>query len=83
MTSAQRHRYEAAWLLAVVSSQEQPLTIAEAARDLGVTQPAAQVLARRELCRSLDAGNWREQRAEAEARLRTKGAGERRERVTK
>lgn len=70
MTRRQRMRYEAARILAVAASQAGPLSVSQAADALGIEWLEARSLARRELCRSLDAGNWRQQRAEAEARLR-------------
>lgn len=70
MTRRQRTRYDAAHILAVAASQQQPLSVREAAQALGIYALEPQALARRELCRSLEAGNWREQRADAEARLR-------------
>lgn len=70
MTKRQRIRYDAAHLLALAASNGAQ-TLVGIARDAAVHDTAAIVLARRTLWKSLEAGNWREQRAEAEARLRS------------
>jgi hypothetical protein len=70
MTSAQRARYDAAHLLAVWSSNNST-TLTECAEALGINSQPARRLARLAFVASLDAGNWRAQRGEAEAKLRT------------
>lgn len=69
MTAEQRLRYEAALILAVAASNF-PMTLAQASDDLGIDSREPAALARKMLSRSIDAGTWREQRAEAEAKLR-------------
>lgn len=72
MTPRQRDRYDAAHLLALAASNgNATLTDIATAAGIDVTRrPAPLRLARRALSSSVGAGNWREARAEAEARLR-------------
>lgn len=70
MTSSQRLRYDAAHLLALCASGRGE-TLSEIAAAIGLNNPAAVRLARWMLFASMGAGNWREVRAEAEARLRS------------
>jgi predicted ArsR family transcriptional regulator len=70
MTSTQRTRYDAARILAVWSSNNST-TLTECANALGINSQPARRLARLAFVASLDAGNWRAQRGEAEAKLRT------------
>jgi len=64
-------RTTAAYLLALMASSES-MTIAEAAHHADVRSLPPRVLARQALCASLEAGNWRAQRAEAEALIRSR-----------
>lgn len=69
-TDEQRDLYDATHLLALASSNE-PSTLVDLCKQLGViARPKMLRLARSALARSVDAGNWREARAEAEAKLR-------------
>jgi hypothetical protein len=71
MTRKQFLSYRAAYLLALCASGRGE-TLQAIAMEVGVTEPDAILLARRALVASLGCGrNWRESRAEAEAKLRT------------
>lgn len=71
MTPEQSTRYDAIHLLAIAASGKGE-TLAEIAEQLGHERRTAPVvLARKAIVASIGAGNWREVRAEAEARLRT------------
>lgn len=69
MTKA--HRFDAAHLLAIAASNGG--TLREIAAELGThyTYAGPVLLARAALVASLGCGNWRDVRAEAEAKLRT------------
>lgn len=69
MTRSQATRSNAAYLLALTASG-QGETLSEVASQVGLDRPAVQ-LALAALRASLSAGNWRTQRAEAEAKIRT------------
>ncbi|RPH64972.1 MAG: hypothetical protein EHM89_00085 [Acidobacteria bacterium] len=69
MTPTQRTTYGAVELLAICASGTGE-TLREIHDRLGFTRPDSLLLARRALVASLGCGNWRETRAEAEAKLR-------------
>lgn len=69
MTTKQRIKYNAAYLLSLCASGRGE-TLKEIADAVGVYDARAILLARRTLVASLGHGNWRDVRAEAESRLR-------------